>query len=226
MSDSRQNLIQDLVADLKPVERPGRTGLTLIVWLALAIAYSMIIVFATGPLREGAFQNLVREPAFAIETLLAIAAIVLLAHATLRTAIPGAAGRAKQLAAALIVTAAWFLVYVVGLVYPAHPVSTLGARDYCIWQVVLFSVPSFALMLWFARRLLPLWPRTTSLLAGAAAAAIPGSLMQFGCMYVPEHILTHHIGPIFIVAAIGAVIGRIVLTTRRTVPRSRGVSLH
>jgi hypothetical protein len=126
----------------------------------------------------------------------------------------------------LTFTAAWVAVYVVGIWYPAHPVSALGARPYCIWQAVLFSVPSLALMLVIARRLFPLWPRTTGMLAGAAAAAIPGALMQFACMYVPVHILTHHIGPVFIMGAIGLVIGRFALTVRRAVPRSRGVPLH
>ena len=81
-------------------------------------------------------------------------------------------------------------------------------------------------MLWMTRRLLPLMPRMTGALAGAAAAAIPGALMQFGCMYVPAHILVHHVGPVFVAAAVGFAIGPLVLAARRTVPRSRGVPLH
>jgi len=126
----------------------------------------------------------------------------------------------------LAMMAVWISIYVVGFWHPAHPVSTLGMRPHCMLQTVLFSIPSLALMLWLARGLMPLRPRSTGLLGGAAAAAIPAALMQFGCMYVPEHILMFHIGPVFIVAAIGFAIGPFVLTRRRTVPRSRGIPMH
>ena len=226
MTENREDLIRDLVADLRPVRRAGRIGGALLAWLALAVGYSVFVVLATGPLREGALRNIVREPAFGVETLLAVLAIVALAHAALRTAVPDAARRMQQFALPLTMMAMWIAVYVIGFWYPAHPVSTLGARPHCIWQAVLFSVPSLALMLWFARGLLPLQPRSTGLLAGAAAAAIPGALMQFGCMYEPAHILAFHIGPVFIVAAIGFALGPIALLARRTVPRSRGIPMH
>jgi hypothetical protein len=226
MTADRENLIEDLVADLKPVHRPGRIRRPLIAWLVIAIVYGAVIVTTTGPLRDGAVHNLVASPPFALETLLAMLAIVSLAHATLRTAIPGEAGPAKLLLWPLLFVGAWVAIYIAGVWHPAHPVSMLGKRDHCVWQTVLFSLPSLGLLLWMARGLLPLWPRTTAMLAGAASAAIPGALMQFACMYAPGHILTHHIGPIFITAAIGGIAGRLVLTRRATVPRSRGVSVH
>jgi hypothetical protein len=226
MSGNREELIRDLVADLKPVERPGRVGRVLGAWLAAAVTYSVIIVVATGPIREGALGNLLAFPSFALETLLAAAAIGLLARATLTTSIPGRPSPWRKLLWPLVFLGAWISVYLIGFVYPAHPVSTLGNRDYCVWQVALFSVPSFSLLLWMVRRQLPLWPRITGMTAGAAAAAIPAALMQFGCMYVPSHILTHHIGPIFVVGAVGFLIGPLVLKTRRDVPRRRDVSIH
>jgi len=122
--------------------------------------------------------------------------------------------------------AAWIAYYLAGLEHPAHPVSTLGRRDQCIWQAVLFRLPSLALMLWYARRLMALWPRTTGMLAGAAAAAVPAAIMQVACMYAPSHILTHHIGPLFIVAAPGALLGRVTLRQRPTIPRGRGLPMH
>lgn len=226
MKQNRQSLIDDLVADLKPVQQPGRIARSVLAWLAVAIAYSVVIVLATGPLRPGALGDLLRFPGFAVETLLAAAAIVALALAATRSAIPGERNLARALRGSLLPLAAWIAVYVVGLRYPVHPVSTLGSRNDCLWQVVLFSLPTLALMLWVARRQFPLWPRLTGLFAGAAAAAIPGELMQFGCMYVPSHILTHHIAPILITAALGALVAPLALKHRATVPRRRDVSIH
>lgn len=226
MKQDRQSLIDDLVGDLQPVRRAGRIGRSVAAWLAVAIAYSIVIVMATGPLRPGALDDLLRFPGFALETLLAVVAIVSLAYATARSAIPGGPSAARVARWSLLPFAAWIAVYVIGLRHPVHPVSTLGSRNDCLWQVVLFSLPTFALMLWVARRQFPLWPRLTGLLAGAAAAAIPGELMQFGCMYVPRHILTHHIAPVLVTAAIGAVVAPLALKIRTAVPRRRDVSIH
>lgn len=226
MRQKRQTLIDDLVGDLKPVERPGRIGVAAATWLAVATVYSIVIVAATGPIREGALAHLVEIPTFGAETLVAVLAIGIATWAALRSAVPGAHGPVRALARGFVPLAIWAAIYVVGLKYPAHPVSTLGARDDCIWQVVLYSLPPLAFMLYLARRQFPLWPRTTAMLAGAAAAAIPGALMQFGCMYVPSHILTHHLSPILVMAAVGALIGPPVLRSRAAVGRRPDVSVH
>ncbi len=126
----------------------------------------------------------------------------------------------------LVPLVAWTAVYVVELRYPPSYYSSLGGRYECFWQVVLFSLPALALMLWSARRLFPLRPRVTGFLAGAAAAAIPGELMQFGCMYVPEHILTHHLLPIAVTAALGAAIGPWALRRGNGVRPRRALPLH
>jgi hypothetical protein len=226
MRQSRERLINDLVGDLRPVKRPGKIGLGVGLWLALSTAYSAVVLLATGPMRAGALHDLVVYPAFAGETVLAAAAILATTYAAVRSAIPGKPRPRRYLLWALVPLAAWAAVYVAGLWYPAHPISELGNRDYCIWQAVLFSLPPLALMLWVVRRQFPLWPRTTAMLAGAAAAAIPAEMMQFACKYVPSHILTHHLAPILITAALGAVIGPFALKIRRAVPRRRDVSVH
>jgi len=226
MKQDRQNLIDDLVGDLKPVRSPGRITTSVVLWLALAIGYSITIVFVTGPIREGSLRHLVELPLFAGETLLAIASIIVATIATLRLALPGRNGPGHELMRALLMLAAWVSVYVIGLWHPVHPVSTLGARDACIWQVLVFSLPSLAGLLYVARRQYPLWPRTTGLLAGFAAAAIPAELMQFGCMYYLPHILTHHMSPILLAGAIGAIVGPFALRKRRVVPRRREESIH
>lgn len=221
MSGSREDLIRRLVDDLRPVARPGCIGRMLSLWLVFAFAYSGFVVLATGPLREGALGNFVSRIPFALETLLAVTVIVFLAHAALRSSLPGAASLERQLAWPSVLAAAWAGVYLIGIWYPAHPVSTLGHRDHCFWQSVLFTLPSFVFMLVLARRLFPLRARLTGAFAGAAAAAVPGAMMQFACMYVPTHILTHHLSPVALATTVGALVGPVVLVRRRTEPRSR-----
>lgn len=226
MKTATQNLIDDLVGDLKPVNAPGRISRPVVFWLSLATVYSIVSVFVSGPLREGALRHLIELPLFTGETLLAVIAIAVTAIASLRIALPGRNSPMRALTGVLILIALWVAIYVVDFWHPVHPVSTLGGRGDCFWQVPLFSLPSFAFLLYLARRQYPLWPRTTGLLAGIAAAAIPAELMQFGCMYEPAHILTHHMAPILVTATIGWFIGPYVLRLRRVVPRRRDASIH
>ena len=222
----RNQLIEDLAADLKPVRRPGRTWLSALLWLAIATAYSSIIVIATGPLRDGGLHDLTEHPWFLLETVTATAAIVALTLATLRLSIPSPRHPLLRALPAICIALLWASFFIVGLWEPAHPVSMDGKREHCLLQGLFFSFPSMGLLLWYARRLMPLWPRATGALAGAAAAAIPAAWMQFACMYAPDHILTHHIGPIVILAGVGALVGPLALKRPHTVPRSRGERIH
>lgn len=216
MNPDRRKLVAELAADLRPIQRPGKVGFAVAAWLAVASIYSVAVIAAAGPMRPGALLSLVEYPTFAAETLLALTAVVVVAYAATRSSIPAAPASHARWAVVLLV--AWAAVYVVGLRYPAHPVSTLGERPYCIWQTVAFSLPTFALMLWMARRQFPLRPRRTAMLVGAAAASIPAAIMQFACMYVPAHILTHHLGPILVMAVVGAIVGPIALAMRTARP--------
>ncbi len=222
----REQLIEDLTADLTPVKAPGKTGLRALVWLAIATIYSTVVIIVTGPVREGSLTNLVDYPLFALESLVASAAVVALTAATLRLAIPSDRHPLWRVAPALTLSALWVGFYVIGLWEPIHPVSMIGKREHCFWEGLFFSFPTMALLLYYARGLMPLWPRATGAFAGAAAGAIPAALMQIACMYVPSHILTHHIGPIIALAGIGAIVGPFALRRQHTVPRSRGEQIH
>jgi len=222
----REQLIEDLSADLKPVRSPGHTRRQAVLWLSIATLYSTTVILATGPLREGALGNLIELPWFALETLVAAAAIVALTATTLRLSIPDPRHPLLRALPALAIAFLWAGFYVVGFWYPAHPVSDLGVRDHCVLQGLFFSFPSMALLLYYARSLMPLWPRATGALAGAAAGAIPGAWMQLACMYMPSHILTHHLGTIVMLAGIGALVGPLALRRSQTVPRSRSDRIH
>lgn len=222
----RNDLIQDLVADLKPVARPGRIARPAAAWLTLAFVYTSIVMFVSGPMRPDAFRHLLELPLFAVETLVAVSAVASLAIGALRLAIPSPRPPLQRLALPLVLCAAWIAFYVVGLWAPVHPVSTLGQREHCVLEALSFSLPSLGLLLLYARRFMPLWPRTTGAVAGAAAAAMPAAWMQFACMYVPSHILLEHIGPTLIVATLGALLGPAVLRRNPAVPRSRNTPVH
>lgn len=226
MNESRKTLIADLAGDLKPVSRAGKTGRWLVGWLTVAFVYTAAVTLATGPMREGGFAALVTEPAYGLEIAVALTAVILLGWAALRTAIPAEPSRSSLLLP-LVALSSWVLLLVVGFsTEPALATSMLGKREHCFMQSILFSVPSYVLLLLAARRLLPLQPRVTGALAGAAAAALPAAMMQLACMYEPEHALVYHVSAIPVLASVGALVGPMLLARRPVVPRRRTPAVH
>jgi hypothetical protein len=213
MSNARKDLICALVADLRPVQRAGVEP-SLVSWLVLVIPYSAAAVVWTDPFREGAFPSLVAFPAFAAETIVAVLAVVALARAALSSGLPGAAGSFRLIYWPAILVATWLAFYIVGLWWPAHPVSELGHRNHCALETLFIALPSLVLMLWYVRRLFPLTPRMSGMLAGAAAAAAPAAWMQFACMYSPTHIMAYHLAPVAVMAAAGALLAPALLARR------------
>jgi hypothetical protein len=223
MNRSRQILIGNLVGDLTPVRHAGQTWRSWLVWLAIASLYSAAIVLVTGTVRGNGLTALLDVPAYALEILAATVAIALLSRTALRTAIPDDRSWPRRVALPVLALAAWLAFVVWGLlVEPALPASIQDQRPHCFSQALMFSVPSLGLMLWLARGLLPLSPRVTAALAGAAAAALPAVLMQIACKYEPVHALAYHLSVIPLVAALGALVGPRVLARRAVVPRRRG----
>ena len=127
--------------------------------------------------------------------------------AALRLGIPGPGHWFPRSVGAFALLLAWVGAYFYGLASPALEPSMLGKREGCYLQVLLFGLPPMALGLVMIRRLVAFDRAAAGALAGAAAGAVPGLLMQAGCMYVPEHILTHHIAPIAALALSGAALG-------------------
>ena len=210
----RERLIRSLVADLRPVRRPGRVAHWLVTWLSLAVLFSAASILVTGPYRDGALIALSSNFSFAAETLVAAAAVILLARAALKSSMPDAVRQLRWVGWPAAALCLWLGFYVVGLWFPAHPVSNLGHRDHCLAETQLLALINFVPLLWLARRLAPLRPRLTGALAGAAAAAVPASIMQFACMYEPQHILVFHFAPMVVTAATGALLGPALLTRR------------
>ena len=207
----RERLIDELVHDLRPVRRPGRIVALLGIWLVVSWGLVVGLVLADAPLRPDVAEQLRTSPRFLLETLLGLGAGALAMGAALRLGIPSPGnwlGRAGPAWALLFV---WVGAYLYGLSSPSLEPSMLGKREGCYLQVLFFGLPPLVLGLVMMRRLASFDRWASGALVGAAAGAIPGLLMQAGCMYVPEHILTHHIAPIGALAVVGAIAGSIAL---------------
>ena len=186
-------LVDELVADLEPVTPPS-VGTAGAVWLLVSALFVVLAMHMAGPIRPGAFEQLLEFPHFALEMLLGAAAALTLALAAFRAAVPGLLGRGLGLVAGGLALL-WVLNYVAGLAYPALEPSMLGKRDHCVFEVLLYGLPPLLALLYWQRRLFALQPGRAAALAGVAGGILPALYMQIACMHSPSHILLFHIAP-------------------------------
>jgi hypothetical protein len=180
-------------------------------WLAVAALLVGAATLATGPLRPGLLRQLAAEPGFGVDLLLGLLASGVAVLGLMRLRVPGLALGARAATPALAAWAAWAAWQLLELWRSSAPPSTLGQRDGCVVEVLLFSLVPLALALWMARRAAPLERAWTGLLAGLAAGMLPALAMQLACMEAPLHALALHLAPVLAVAAAGALLGRLAL---------------
>jgi hypothetical protein len=129
----------------------------------------------------------------------------------MRLRVPGLALGARAATLGLVAWAAWAAWQLLELWGRTAPPSTLGQRNGCVLEVLLYSLPPLTLALWMARRAAPLERGWTGLLAGLAAGVLPALAMQLACMDDPLHALGLHLAPVLAVAGLGALLGRLAL---------------
>jgi hypothetical protein len=207
----REALIRELADDLAPAPRLASARGAGLAWLAASLLFVALATLATGPLRPGALGQLVAEPGFGLDVLLGLAAGAAAILGLMRLRIPGLASGPRGAAPALGLLLAWCGLLLLAWLDGSTPASALGARPGCWLQVVLFSLAPLAAALFLARRAAPLERAWTGLLAGLAAGALGALAMELACMHHPLHALSAHLSPILLVAAAGAVAGRLVL---------------
>lgn len=203
----RADLVRELAADLRPVRRPPSPGALATVWLAGAWLFVAAVTLATGGMRPGVFAQLAGAPRFVAEVLLGLLAGAAAIRAAAGLGVPEPESALRRAAPALLLMAAWVAAYLYGLRDPALESSMLGKRERCYFEVLVFALPPMAVALRLIRRSVPLARVWTGALAGAAAGAIPGLIMQLACMYDPAHILLDHLAPIAAAAFLGGVLG-------------------
>lgn len=211
MTPTREELIENLADDLRPTRGPRPVE----AWIALWWVVSWVLVYTAtvveAPLREGWRMQLLTHPRFLAEMLLGAVAGAAAIGGAFRLAVPGPGRPAARLALPLLLLGLWVVAYLVRLAWPALEPSMAGKREGCWIRVLLYATPPLLLGLALLRRFAPLDRAATGAIAGAAAGAIPGLLMQVACLYDPTHILLAHLAPVAAMAALGAALGALFL---------------
>ena len=206
MNRTRDELIDRLAADLPSGQPRWHIKSQAALWLLFSTLVVILLLMMMGPLRPGVVDQLLTVPRFLLETLLGATAITLLALLAVKTAVP-AASTLKLVGFTVLITLLWLSNYVIGLYLPTMELGMLGKRDYCLWETLVYALPTMVLGFWLVNKAYVVnWP-VTGLIIGAVAGLIPGYLMQLACMYDAEHILIAHIGPVLPVMLLGVLAG-------------------
>jgi len=213
MTTDRDQFINDLTMDVTPVTS-ANTRQSALFWLGGAFTFVAIVTLLTGPYRTDIGHDLLFSIQFLVESLVGLASVILLIYTAFEFAIPSSKSIARRLFLPLLGVSIWVGFYLLGLVHPALEPSMAGKREFCYYETFVFALPiMFAGLIW-ARKQWPLYPMSTGLLIGLASGFVPALIMQFACMYDPQHILTDHILPGLSVGVVGALLGLVMLRTR------------
>ena len=201
--NAHDELIANLTRNLQPVTPAPNVNALSMVWLSLSAGFVVAMTHLAGPIRPGAFAQLIAEPRFLLESLLGMAAIIWISLAAFRAAVPAALTRTFAAVGAVLLTV-WLAQYLVGLIDPALEPSPLGKRGHCYIETMVYSLPPILVALLLIRRLYPLRFVRTSMRVALAAGMLPALYMQLACMYEPLHILGLHILPGLAMVLVGA----------------------
>lgn len=210
-SMDRPALIEELAQDLRPVRPPRALAQSVALWLLASWAIVVALTFATGPLRPGAFGQLIEHPRYAFEAALGFVLGGVAIWGALALGIPGAGSPRRRIGPALGLALFWVGAFAYGILDPAVDPSMAGKRAHCTVETFAYAIAPLLIGIAALRRRAALRRAWAGALVGAAGAALPALAMQFACMYDPAHILWNHLGPVAAMALAGAALGALLL---------------
>lgn len=165
-------------------------------WLIVLLVLNSLAFLLYQQFRPGFLNDLLNYPRLAIEIIAATGLIFLIFYFSLSDLIPGKKITLSTKLFFSLFSAVLILSLYFSFSLPSPESSTLGARAFCVEEVLLYGlIGLFSCFYFIKRNDFPL-SRKSYLLIGAGTMLVPGFLMQLACMYSPTHGLLLHYGPI------------------------------
>jgi hypothetical protein len=188
-------MVERLAADLRPVARIWPVTLRFSLWIALEIAILGIVAIFAPRIDLGAK---LRHAQYVLELALWIAAGTAAAMLALRTAVPGRAAKAVELAPiGIVVIAAVSLVAREPVDFQLQEFVRAGLR--CAGCVAMLAALPWIAMFLAVSRALPLRVAQSGALIGLAAFTFSLAATRLGCPINDSvHLLVWHVAPVAI----------------------------
>jgi len=128
----------------------------------------------------------------------------------LREAVPGL-GISRGMIGGLIVTAIGLHVAVNSAIWLSYPTTVENVWSLwwmCFRHELFIGIPFLLVVTWLAARALPVRPRTIGLLSGVGGGVIADATWRMVCpISEPSHVLSSHLAPVFVLGALGFLLG-------------------
>jgi hypothetical protein len=211
-----ERLIDEIVADARPVERPWPAGWRTAVTLALALVVLALTVWMHGP-RSG-LPSLFADRRFDIGWIASIVTGIAAMYACFRSAAPDASRLLPALP--LVPFAVWVATLGSGCLEEVfeHPDRMhLGTSFECLNTIVLTSIPPAIVMVLMLRRVMPFHPVQVAAMGALAVSSLASAALS---LYHPLNsasmVLLWHLGSISLVVTAASLFSRPLLRDWRT----------
>jgi hypothetical protein len=214
-ADRERALVDQLVADARPVGRLWSPEARLALWLVVAAA-GLAAMAARVPRDDLPLQ--LRNPSFLLEQVLLLLGGGLLGLAAFRAAVPGRAlGSATLVAgwAALALGLGWMLRAPVHTAWTLDAFLEIGQR--CLWRTLTWGALPWIVLVVALRRGMPLERRQAGILAGVATWALVYPAVRV-CCQTDEllHLSVFHATPVVVAAVASGLLGPVLFARSRT----------
>jgi hypothetical protein len=205
-------LIEDLVRDLRPVRRHALANLLARALLPALLISAALILFGHGPRPD--LRAALSVPAFWVKSAYPLLLAMIGLGALLVAARPGG----RPLGSALPVAIVYALLVALALLQMREASSPEESRRlvmgisawYCPLIILATGAPPMAATFWFLRRSAPTAPTVAGIVAGLSAGALGAWIYSWGCIEngLPFVALWYTLG-IALCTMIGGIIGRL-----------------
>ena len=208
--ESKEQFLGQLVDDLQAFKPSWPSPRKALLWSAMSLLLVSIVCFALNPFREGVVYQFMDSPRFALEVIFGLLLVFFTVWNVFALGVPGSDTKRATLVSISFV-ALFGLLFAYSFIEPATSASMSGKRDHCFFEGLGYGTLLAASLIFLSRNQAVFSPVKVGIFSGVASVGVTMVVMHFACMYVPLHILSHHISPLIAVAAISAVTARLVI---------------
>ena len=220
-----RDLVEELVADLRPVRRLWSPGTR---WAAWMITSGVVMAAVPAFLGKGMTPDVTRrlhDVSTMLGVVLALGAAFLLAYLAFCAAVPG-----RELPRSGTVLLAAIATVGIVFVVPQGPDPRLALYGFtmeglpCLLMTLVVGMMPWLSLLVAVGRGAPSHPRLAGGLGAAAAFLLPAAMLEAACPFVGRlHVLVWHVMPIVLLVALSALLLQIARTrVAHFPPRVRG----
>jgi len=196
--------IDDLSEGLVPVKVHWSAERRALVWLLVHIGWMTILALFLSNYRGIEFNNF-KSTRFLSEIFLFVVCFCVASYFSFLSFVPAGISQ-KKFKLLLIPIALLVCALLYGLWGLPVTMEKKGPKVFCELEIFIYAIIPLSHFYFFAKKGVfndGLWP---AICAGLSSSLIPAAMMHFICSYNYKHILTYHLGPVWLISGAATLI--------------------